>query len=389
MRLTMSRCYDSHCMKVTLATGLYPPEIGGPATYAAMLEADLPAKGIEVSVLPFGLVRHYPKGIRHFVYAWKLWQMSKGSDAIYALDPISVGLPALLIAKLRRLPLLVRLGGDYAWEQGRIRFGIKDTLDDFLLNKKTWPLPVKVFAALQSYVVSRANRAIVPSKYLKTVVEQWGVPSENITVIYSALFPLEVKGTRDELRHKLSFTHPTIVSAGRLVPWKGFKVLIDVVAKLRQHYPHITLIIVGDGEELKKLENHTADLKLSEHVRFVGRLSKDALGATIKAADVFVLNTAYEGLSHQLIEVMDIGTPIVTTYAGGNTELITDGVNGFLVPFNNHASLTEAITRVLNHPESRERIVQSARLRSREFSKEKVIKEISAVLKGFYVSKKD
>lgn len=376
-------------MKVTIATGLYPPEIGGPATYAAMLEADLPAKGIDVTVLPFGLVRHHPKLIRHFVYAWKLWQLSRDTDVIYALDPISVGLPAMLVAKFRRKTFLVRLGGDYAWEQGRIRFGVKDTLDDYLANRKDWSLPVRFFAFLQTYVVSNAGRVIVPSKYLKTVVEKWGIASEKITVIYSALFPLQVKGGREELRHQLSYTQPTIISAGRLVPWKGFKALIDVVAKLRHTYPHITLIIVGDGEDLEKLEAQVADLKMSEHVRFAGRLSKDALGATIKAADVFVLNTAYEGLSHQLIEVMDIGTPIVTTFAGGNTELITNGVNGFLVPFNNHAGLTEAITRVLNHPESRERIVQSARLRSREFTKEKVIIEIASVLKTFHVGNKN
>jgi glycosyltransferase involved in cell wall biosynthesis len=140
-------------------------------------------------------------------------------------------------------------------------------------------------------------------------------------------------------------------------------------------------VIVGDGEERERLEAKVADLQISRHVWFTGSLSKDALGATVKAADVFVLNTAYEGLSHQLIEVMDIGTPIVTTKAGGNTELITDGVNGFLVEFNNNAELSEAIARVINHPESRERIVQSARGRSKEFSKEKALEEIVSLFK--------
>jgi glycosyltransferase involved in cell wall biosynthesis len=371
-------------MKIVIATGLYPPEIGGPATYAAMLEAELPQRGIEVSVVPFGWVRHYPKGIRHLVYAWKLWKEIRQADVLYALDPISVGLPSVFVAWLRRKPFLIRLGGDYAWEQGRIRFGLTDTLDEYLEKRDSCSLPVKMFARLQTYVVSKAERVIVPSEYLKSVVMKWGINETKIQVIYSALYPLEVSASRDVLRRELAYSHPTIVSAGRLVPWKGFGVLIEVVAKLREQYPDISLVIIGDGEEQKRLQDLVAELKLTQHVRFMGSLSKDALGAAIKAADVFVLNTAYEGLSHQLIEVMDIGTPIVTTRSGGNPELITDGVNGFLVEFNNTEELSEAISRVLNHPESRERIVQTARGRSKQFAKASIIQEVEALLKDIH-----
>ena len=371
-------------MKITLAAGLYPPEMGGPATYAAMLESELPDRGITINTVPFGWVRHYPKIIRYCVYAWKLWQASKDTNVIYALDPISVGLPALLISRLRRQPFVIRLGGDYAWEQGRVRFGVTDMLDDFLENKKDWPLPVKVLAWLQSFVVSRANRVVAPSKYLKGVIQKWGVQPDKIQVIYSALYPLEVTGLRDDLRVQLNYTNPTIVSVGRLVPWKGFRILIEVVAELRKDYPEISLVIVGDGNDKAVLEAQVAKNDLHSCVRFTGRLSKAALGATIRAADVFVLNTAYEGLAHQLIEVMDIGTPIVTTKAGGNPELITDGVNGFLVEYNNKLELKEAIARVLNHPESRERMTQSARLRSKEFNKSVVVTDIEAVLKELY-----
>ncbi|MCA9339930.1 MAG: glycosyltransferase family 4 protein, partial [Candidatus Saccharibacteria bacterium] len=371
-------------MKVTIATGLYPPEIGGPATYAAMLETELPGHGFELTTVPFGWVRQYPKVLRHLVYAWKLWRESKGADMIYALDPTSVGLAAYLVARVRHKPFLVRLGGDYAWEQGRMRFGVTDTLDVFLTKRASWPFMVRQLAKVQTFVVSQAVRVVVPSEYLKRVVVQWGIDSKKIKVIYSALYPLEVHGTRQELREELECPYPTIVSAGRLVPWKGFSVLIDVVHRLKDRYPQIALVIVGDGAERAALEEKVAQLKLAQHVWFTGSITKDALGATIKAADVFVLNTAYEGLSHQLIEVMDIGTPIVTTDAGGNPELITDGVNGFLVEFNDVDALTEAIARVLGHPESRERLVQSARGRSKQFAKEEVVKEIVSLLTSIY-----
>lgn len=369
-------------MKIVIATGLYPPEIGGPATYAAMLEQALPERGIEVVTVPYGWVRHYPRLVRHLVYAWKLWRESRGVDLFYALDPISVGLPTRLVAALRRKPYLLRLGGDYAWEQGRLRFGVTATLDAHHTAPATWPFMVKLLARLQTYVARHAAQVVVPSQYLKHIVTRWGIASDHTTVIYSALHPIEVSGSRDALRQRLEYSHPTLISAARLVPWKGFRTLIEVVAELRAQYPHISLIIAGDGEERQALQDLVAERRLTEHVRFMGSLSKEALGASIKAADVFVLNTAYEGLSHQLIEVMDIGTPIVTTDVGGNPELIDDGVHGFLVPYDNATALRDAITRVLNHPESRDRIVQSARARSKQFARSYVIDQVVELLQS-------
>jgi glycosyltransferase involved in cell wall biosynthesis len=140
------------------------------------------------------------------------------------------------------------------------------------------------------------------------------------------------------------------------------------------------LVIAGDGGERIALEEYAAELGISKRVRFVGNVSKDTLGAIIKAADVFVLNTAYEGLSHQLLEVMDLGTPIVTTPAGGNAELISDRVTGYLVKYNNCEALVDAMSCLFEHEGSRHHLVQAARLRSKEFSKERVIEQLLVVL---------
>ena len=371
-------------MKVLIATGLYPPEIGGPATYALLLEEELPKRGFEIVIVPFGWVRHYPKIVRHVVYMYKLWRESKRADVIYALDPISVGLPALIVATLTRLPFLIRLGGDYAWEQGVGRFGITQTLDEFVTKKSPRPLMVRLLATVQSFVTKRAYRVVAPSEYLKSVIKTWGVKAENIVVIHSALYPLLVEGTKEELKKQLSFPTPTIISAGRLVPWKGFVALIEVVASMKEKYPDISLVIAGDGEELAALQTKVKVLNLEQNVRFVGRISKEALGASIKAADVFVLNTAYEGLSHQLIEVMDLGTPVITTTAGGNPELITDGVNGILFPFDDKAAIIDGLTRLLEYPETRSRIVQSARGRSKDFAQSSMLENIEALLRNIH-----
>jgi len=371
-------------MKIALASGLHPSEIGGPASYARLLELELPQNGIEVKTVPYGWVRQYPLLVRHAVYTWKLWRESSACNVLYALDPIGVGLPALVVAKLRRRPLVVRVAGDYAWELGRTKLGLKGTLDEYLQYQETAPLRVRLLAKLQTYVVSRADTVIVPSLYLKNIaIGKWGIRPEKVSVIHSALYPLEVSADKETLRSQLAYTEPTLVSAAQLVPWKGFRVLLEVVAKLQAKYPGLSLVIIGDGQERERLEAQVAKLQLQAQVRFTGRISKDALGAAIKAADVFVLNTAYEGLSHQLIEVMDLGVPIVTTKSGGNPELITDGVNGYLVDFNDVNQLHDAVVRVLSNPDSRERITQSARGRSKDFQKQIVMQEIVRVLQEY------
>lgn len=369
-------------IKILLATGLYPPEIGGPATYARMLEEELPQRGVELITVPYGTVRHLPKIVRHVAYTYALWRQTKNIDVIYALDPISVGLPAWLVSYLCRRPFMIRLGGDYAWEQGQQRFGLTASLDDYTKNRKVARLPVRVLAAVQGFVVRRAQRVIVPSEYLKSIVATWGVRQECLRVIYSALFPLVVESNREGLREQLAFNGFVIASVGRLVPWKGFSTLINVVKVLKDQGVPVTLVIAGDGPSEGVLKQQIATLGLENEVRLLGRLSKDALGAVVKAADVFVLNTSYEGLSHQLLEVMDLGTPIVTTRVGGNPELITDNMTGLLIDYNDQEALCGAILTLKDDGVLREKVVTAAMLRTHDFHKEIVIETLVSEIKS-------
>ncbi len=369
-------------MKILLAAGLYPPDIGGPATYASMLARELPKEGIEVVVLPYGTVRHVHKLGRHLVYAYRLWKQSHDVNLIYALDPISVGLPARLVAFMRRVPLVVRLGGDYAWEQGVQRFGVTGTLDEYTNHTCVRPLTVGLLAALQTFVTRGAKRVIVPSAYLKSIVASWGIAPEQIAVLYSAVEPIVVAADRTELREDFNFTEPTIVSVGRLTPWKGFRTVIDVIALRKVRGEKTTLVIAGSGPEETVLKTYAEAKGVKGEVRFVGALTQDALFAVIKAADVFVLNTAYEGLSHQLLEVMSIGTPIVTTPVGGNPELITDGVEGCLVRVDDAQAFDVAITALMADEKMQHDFVSAARARAASFSAKAAIEKIVITLKA-------
>jgi len=329
-------------MKILIATGLYPPESGGPATYTKLLEDRLPARGCAVFVLPFKTVRHLPRGVRHAVYFFKCFARARAADIVYAQDTVSVGFPAVLAAMVAGKKFVVRVPGDYAWEQAQQRFGVTDSLDEF--QKKSYGLRVGVLRAVQRFVVRRARAVVVPSKYMEQVVGRW-TASECITTIYSSVDTPRPK----HVERPAGFL---VVSAARRVPWKGLEALERVVAR-------------EQGWKLFIADN-------LEH--------SEALG-WIEAANVFVLNSTYEGLSHTLIEAMMLGTPVVATNVGGNPELIRDGVDGILIPPKDDEALHGALKAVERGRDSARVRAEAARERAKEFSADVAIGRLEALLK--------
>ncbi len=356
-------------MKIVLAAGLYPPDIGGPATFAKQLADFLDTKNVVVEVMPFSAVRHVPPIVRHLYYAFLVWQKSRGARYIVALDPVSVGLPSLCASRLRGVPMILRVGGDFAWEQGVQRFGVTDMLDAFVVqNKKVYSRKVQLLARIQSYVAQGATRVVVPSDYLKQLTGKWGVRPDNIRRIYSSA-EVGALPPRDVARREFGFgDEKVIVSAGRFVPWKGFPALIDAVRLVQKEFAGAKLIIAGSGPDDARIRAHGKAL-LDTDVVFMGDMARAQLLKLVCAADVFALNTNYEGLSHQLIEVMQAGVPVITTPVGGNVELIEDKISGRLVAFNDVEALAKAINETLTQVKQTAHMVATARTKGQAFSK--------------------
>lgn len=362
--------------RILVATGIYPPDVGGPATYSKLLKEELPKYSkdkVRAIILNFGEVRRWPKIIRHLIYFFKAVYRGRYCEVIYAQDPVSVGLPSMWAAKILRKPFLLKIVGDYAWEQGVARFGVKEDLDTFSLKTEPYPWFVRQLKKIEGYVASRADLVIVPSEYLKKIVSNWGIPLDKITVIYNSFEPPKGLLSKDAIRKKMKVSGELIVSAGRLVPWKGFGVLIKMWPQVLSKYPDAKLLIIGDGPEKTNLENLIKELNLEDSVLLTGRLERQMLLVYLKIADVFVLNTGYEGFSHQLLEVASVGTPIVTTDLGGNSEIIKDGINGLLVKYNDQPGLLAAISKILSSPELSRKLSLGAESRVQEFGVERMI----------------
>lgn len=367
-------------MKVLIVTPLYPPEIGGPATYTAALMARLPACGFSLTLLPFSRVRSYPKFLGRLIFTYQIWQAGKKVDLIYAQDPVSVGFPVFLAARLLRKKFILRVPGDHAWEQGIQRTSLKLLLDDYLLATNL-PWLVKILKKAQTKVATEAVGIVVPSLYLKEVVKAWGIPEEKITVVYNSFEKVESAEDKGMAKDRLGLKEPMLVSSGRLVPWKGFGTVIRVFKTLRPKYPGLKLYICGDGPDRNRLEREVAALGLVGEVRFLGQLSRFELFAYIRNATVFVLNTGYEGLSHQLLEVMSLGVPIVTTKIGGNPELIDDKKSGLLVPYNDEGALEKAVATLLGSESQRQKLKEAAIKKAASFTEDKMINDTAKFIR--------
>lgn len=367
-------------MRILIATGIFPPQIGGPASYSKLLADELPQRGFSVTVVNFGKFLKLPKVIRHIAYFLNIFWQGLFTDIIYAQDPVSVGLPALFVSKILRKKFYLKVVGDYAWEQFQIenKSGHALSLEEFQGEKLDGKTEMR--KKIERMVARGARKVIVPSEYLKKIVMWWRIKEENITVIYNGFNPPSLREDKEILRERLGMKGWCIFLAGRIVPWKGFRMLIEMMPNLLKHNPETRLFIAGDGPDREMLMQRIKELMLLNKVFLLGKLPQEKLFEHVKASDVFVLNTAYEGFSHQILEVMALGTPVITTPLGGNTEIIQDRKNGILVPYNDPVLLEKAVEDIRTNVPLRSNIIKNAREKAKEFNNERMLDALAREL---------
>lgn len=371
-------------MKILIAAEIFPPDIGGPATYSLTLASLLAEKKEnDVRVICYGqdanfgspifkiirISRKQNKLKRYFNYFFELKKMARDVDVIYAQGPMASGLPAILANKILKKKVIVKVVGDYAWEQA-VNSGATDLLiDDF--QKKKFFGRIGLLQTIERYVCRWASQVIVPSEYLKKIVSGWGVAPEKVKVIYNAP-PLNIKllsNRQDNL----------IVSVGRLVPWKGFPALIEIMPDLLKINPNFLLRIYGDGPERNNLVNLIKSKGLEKSVS-ISKVGHEEIMFKIAEAEIFILNTGYEGLSHTILEAMAAGTPVITTKAGGNPEIVQDYYNGLLFDYNDKEQFKSAILKLWQNKELQKKLTDNARESLNKFDFNKIIDSTITIL---------
>ena len=338
------------CMKLLIAADIFPPESGGPATYAVTLANEFTKQGIEVKIVslnpnsdktkvtcPLFAVESNFKPLRYWQYYKLLLAHGRDADVIYAMGPVNAGWPALRAARKLGKKFVVKVVGDYAWEQWQNRRRLNEkfvSVDEF----QNLPLKGKIalLRQVERRVVQSADKVIVPSEYLKNIVLWWGAKLNNLEVVYNAIEYTKVEPIK----------HPEerwIVSVARLTPWKGMGALIGIMPGLVKKLPDVKLKIVGSGSEIEKLNLKIQNLKLKDSVKLLGELPRRETLEYIASANLFVLNSGYEGLSHALLEARIMNKPIFASNVGGNPELVQNAVYSFLFEYNDQDMLGKKI----------------------------------------------
>lgn len=330
---------------------------------------------------PYKIVRVWkkiPKGLRHWNYFLKVLFLAKKNNIIFALNAVSAGVPAMYAAKITKKKFFVKIVGDAAWERAINKGKTSLLLNDFQGSKKSGL--IGMLHNLQCKVCNSADGIIVPSEYLADIVHGWGIPKEKIKVIYNGVDFRPSDMTKEEARRKIGIFGHSILSIGRLVPWKGFRMLIKIMPKLFEINQAFRLIIVGDGPDREILVSMIRNLGLEKKVFLVGRKSQSELAIYLAAADMFVLDTGYEGFSHQILEAMVAGVPVITTAVGGNKEIIDQGENGFMVRYNDEFNLIEAIRSLWQSPELQKEFIAKGKEAARKFNADRMLNETVKIL---------
>jgi glycosyltransferase involved in cell wall biosynthesis len=258
--------------------------------------------------------------------------------------------------------VVMKIVGDFAWEYAVRHRLIPPDLRIEEFQPRRFGSTVERLRVMQTWYARRADLIITPSRYLAEIVADWGILPSRIRVIYNAPTPEPASGPSDGWTAKLLGTPGgsfVVLTVARLTPWKGVDVLIRAVERARAEVPGLRLLVAGDGPERAHLEQLAAPL--GGAVTFLGDLSHPEVLALMRASQVLALGSAYEGLSHVLLEAMEAGLPIVASTAGGNPELIQDGENGLLVPYGDVEKLSNALIRLSSDPQLRAKFGERAR----------------------------
>lgn len=168
----------------------------------------------------------------------------------------------------------------------------------------------------------------------------------------------------DDFQFSGPTTSPIAISVARLSAEKDFPTLLRAISIAIQAVPDLKLKLVGDGPERGKLEQLAQELKLSEHVEFLG--DRHDVPKLLTQAGFFVSSSLTEGISLTLLEAMAVGLPVIATRVGGNSEIVDDPRTGRLIPSSDPASLAGAIVAMCQQPETWQALGQAGRARVEE-----------------------
>lgn len=363
-------------MHILLLPGIWPPDVGGPATHGPDFARFLVARGHGVRVVTMAdgppterpcpvetVSRRYPFPVRYSLLALRGTAAGRRADVIYASATYAAAAAA---SAASRTPLVAKLVSDPAYERAYRYNLFRGTLEDFQ------DAPGAHLAALRrarTLALARARTIVVPSAYLAGLARRFVPDPARVLVVPNPAPDVAARGVAPEPN--------TFVYAGRLTHQKALGVAIEAVGRV----PGARLVVIGDGPERTALERRAREVGLNGRISFRGAQPRDEVLAALGGAWAAVLSSDWENLPHAAVEALAVGTPVVATSVGGVPEVVRDGVNGLLVPPGSPEAFAAALGRLVDDAALRNRLAGAAAASVAELSRDRVYGELERLLR--------
>lgn len=234
---------------------------------------------------------------------------------------------------------------------------------DHTFEAKGYPWYVRL---LDRLLASRTDHILAVSEYARRfAIQDQGLPEDRVTVVHSP-----VDGTRfrpptpaERARHRaevgLAPDQMAVLCVTRFHPVKGVDVLLEAWPRIVADVPRAVLLLAGEGPLRNELEALAGRLGIAASVRFLGYW--EDIEGLLATGDLAVIPSRSEGFCVAALEALATGLPVVATRAGGNPELIQEGINGLLVDSDDPPAMAAAVLRILEDGEQRSRLAAAAR----------------------------
>jgi glycosyltransferase involved in cell wall biosynthesis len=225
----------------------------------------------------------------------------------------------------------------------------------------------RVYTSLELLSNQRLDLYITVSEKDRQSLLKAGLPEEKIELIYNAVdinFS-ELRGDREWLRQKFDLPPDSVIctAVGRLVPVKGYDVLISALKSIVSKVPQLFCLIVGEGESKEELSARIREMGLGGRIRLLGYYDRENAMSILKASDIFVMPSRYEGTPIALLEAAAFARPILASATGGIPELVHHEEHAFLVPPDDPAALAQGLLKLTLNREYATLLGQNAQQR--------------------------
>jgi glycosyltransferase involved in cell wall biosynthesis len=371
-------------MRVLIVSGIWPPDVGGPASHAPEVASFLLGRGHGVEVVTTArtapepedypvqwMPRTIPKGLLHVRTAALIRSRAALADVVYTTGMFGRSAAGALAA---RRPFVVKLTADPAFERSRRRGLVAGDVEDFQVGGGG--LVPALLRRARNAELRRAAHVFCPSAYLRELAVSWGVPRHRVSVLPNPAPAAPALPPREELKRRLDVNGATLAFAGRLTAQKSLHLAVEALAQTHG----VSLVIAGEGPDRPALERLSAQLGVGGRVRFVGPQPRRRVLELFRAADATVLSSSWENFPHTVVEALSVGTPVVATRTGGVAEVVRHEHNGLLVEPGDAAALAAEIRRFFADDGLRRRLRAAAAASVAAYAPERVFAQLEETL---------